>query len=56
MGDIGPTRAKYEVLPADDLDTPVALPLADAPSDDAADGAFPRGSGPDRDSRYPVER
>jgi len=44
MGNIGPTRARYEVLPVDDLE--VALPLDTAPSADPSDGALARGSEP----------
>ncbi len=56
MGDIGPYRAHYDVLPADDLEFRSALPLANDPPAGVPDGAFARGSGPDEDAREPAER
>jgi hypothetical protein len=56
MGDIGPNRAQYEVLPADDLASLFALPLANDPSAGVPDGALARGSGEGEDPRDEVDR
>jgi hypothetical protein len=56
MGDIGPYRAHYDVLPADDLEFRSALPLANDPSVGVPDGTFARGSDRDEDSREQVDR